>query len=139
MFTSLLLADMERRSELALNDPVAKYLPPEVKVPQRSGRQITLQDLATHTSGLPGDLSNINPQDPANPAADYTALNCNATLWNWRQARGLDALELPRDFWRGPARPADPLYMMVRLHGRKGSSGGHGWVTFLDAHNAGLL
>jgi D-alanyl-D-alanine-carboxypeptidase/D-alanyl-D-alanine-endopeptidase len=63
---------MVQRGELALNDPVAKYLPSEVKVPERAGRQITLQDLATHTSGLPGDPSNINPQDPANPLADYS-------------------------------------------------------------------
>jgi CubicO group peptidase (beta-lactamase class C family) len=44
---------MVRRGEVSLNDPVSKFLPPEVKVPSRNGRQITLQDLATHTSGLP--------------------------------------------------------------------------------------
>jgi CubicO group peptidase (beta-lactamase class C family) len=31
-----------------------KYLPADVKVPERSGRVITLVDLATHRSGLPG-------------------------------------------------------------------------------------
>jgi serine-type D-Ala-D-Ala carboxypeptidase/endopeptidase len=72
VFTSLLLADMVQRGEVALTDPVAKYLPPEVKVPQRGGRQITLQDLATHTSGLPRMPSNFTPKDPANPYADYT-------------------------------------------------------------------
>src|SRR5882762_7753892 len=41
VFTSLLLADMAQRGELALNDPVAKYLPKEgVKMPERGGRQI---------------------------------------------------------------------------------------------------
>lgn len=53
VFTALLLADMVRKGEVALADPVAKYLPAGVKVPERNGRSITLLDLATHTSGLP--------------------------------------------------------------------------------------
>jgi CubicO group peptidase (beta-lactamase class C family) len=72
VFTSLLLADMVQRGEVALADPVAKYLPAEVKVPERGGRAITLVDLSTHTSGLPRMPSNFNPKDPANPYADYT-------------------------------------------------------------------
>src|SRR5713226_14797 len=53
VFTSLLLSDMAQRGEVSLNDPVAKYLPKEgAKMPQRGGREITLVDLATHTSGL---------------------------------------------------------------------------------------
>lgn len=72
VFTSLLLADMVERGEVALTDPVAKYLPAGVKMPQRNGRQITLEDLATHTSGLPRLPSNLQPKDPANPYADYS-------------------------------------------------------------------
>jgi CubicO group peptidase (beta-lactamase class C family) len=72
VFTSLLLADMVQRGEVALTDPVSKYLPAAVKMPDRNGRQITLQDLATHTSGLPRLPSNLSPKDPANPYADYT-------------------------------------------------------------------
>ena len=72
VFTSLLLADAVRRGEVALSDPVAKYLPPEVKMPERGGRAITLQDLATHTSGLPRMPDNFQPKDLANPYADYT-------------------------------------------------------------------
>ncbi|MFY9645284.1 MAG: serine hydrolase, partial [Terriglobales bacterium] len=72
VFTSLLLADMIQRGEVALNDPVAKYLPATVKMPERNGRQITLLDLATHTSGLPRLPGNLNPKDPANPYADYS-------------------------------------------------------------------
>ena len=53
VFTALLLADMVQKGELALGDPVAKYLPAGVKIPERKGRSITLLDLATHTSGLP--------------------------------------------------------------------------------------
>jgi D-alanyl-D-alanine-carboxypeptidase/D-alanyl-D-alanine-endopeptidase len=72
VFTSLLLADMVERGEVALDDPVAKYLPPSVKMPQRNGRSITLVDLATHTSGLPRRPSNFSPKDPQNPYADYS-------------------------------------------------------------------
>ena len=53
VFTALLLADMVRKGEVALADPVAKYLPAGLKVPERDGHPITLLDLATHTSGLP--------------------------------------------------------------------------------------
>ena len=70
-FTSLLLADMVQRGEVSLDDPVAKYLPPDVKVPERNGKKITLVDLATQTSGLPRMPSNFAPKDPNNPYADY--------------------------------------------------------------------
>jgi serine-type D-Ala-D-Ala carboxypeptidase/endopeptidase len=53
VFTGLLLADMVRRGEVALTDPVAKYLPHGMTAPSWRGRQITLLDLVTHASGLP--------------------------------------------------------------------------------------
>jgi serine-type D-Ala-D-Ala carboxypeptidase/endopeptidase len=53
VFTSLLLADMVQRGDVALSDPVDKYLPEGVKAPRWKDRSITLVDLATHTSGLP--------------------------------------------------------------------------------------
>jgi CubicO group peptidase (beta-lactamase class C family) len=72
VFTSLLLADMVQRGEVALTDPVAKYLPAGVHMPERGGKAITLQDLATHTSGLPRLPANLMPRDAANPYADYS-------------------------------------------------------------------
>src|ERR1700733_12200103 len=72
VFTSLLLADMVQRGEVALGDPVAKYLPTGTKMPERNGRSITFVDLATHTSGLPRLPANMSPKDPANPYADYS-------------------------------------------------------------------
>ena len=71
VFTSLLLTDAALRGEVALDDPVSKYLPPTVRMPERGGKKITLVDLATHTSGLP-KLPNLTPKDPANPYGDYT-------------------------------------------------------------------
>jgi CubicO group peptidase (beta-lactamase class C family) len=43
-----------------------------VTVPSRGGRQITLQDLATQTSGLPRLPTNLAITDPSNPYAGYT-------------------------------------------------------------------
>lgn len=75
VFTGVLLADAVHRGEVALDDPLARFLPPDVKVPQWEGRGITLLDLATHTSGLPRLPSNLLPQVakyPDNPYAHYT-------------------------------------------------------------------
>lgn len=72
VFTSLLLADMAQRGEVALADPAGRYLPAGVKLPERGGRQIALVDLATHTSGLPRLPENLKAKDPANPYADYS-------------------------------------------------------------------
>src|SRR4051794_35075583 len=72
VFTSLLLADAVQRHEVALTDPVAKFLPDAAKMPERGGRAITLQDLATHTSALPRLPGNMKPADVANPYADYS-------------------------------------------------------------------
>ncbi len=72
VFTSLILMDMVRRGEVALTDPVSKFLPPGVKVPERNGRQITLADLSTQSSGLPRMPSNFHPADTSNPYADYS-------------------------------------------------------------------
>jgi len=72
VFTSLLLADMVNRNEVARDDPAAKYLPEHVKLPERSGKSITLLDLSTHTSGLPRLPSNLKPADLRNPYAGYS-------------------------------------------------------------------
>ena len=71
-FTTSVLADMAARGEVALDDPVAKHLPAGTRVPERDGKQITLLDLATQSSGLPRLPSNLAPANPANPYASYS-------------------------------------------------------------------
>jgi serine-type D-Ala-D-Ala carboxypeptidase/endopeptidase len=73
VFTSLLLAEMVQQGQVALDDPVAQYLPPSVKMPERNGGAIRLVDLATHTSGLPRLPLNMRMEDRTNPYADYTS------------------------------------------------------------------
>jgi CubicO group peptidase (beta-lactamase class C family) len=88
VFTATLLADMVRRGEVRLDDPVAKYLPSEVKVPSRNGKVITLLDISTHYSGLPRMPTNFHPRDRSNPYADYSVQQ----LYEF-----LNGYELPRD------------------------------------------
>jgi CubicO group peptidase (beta-lactamase class C family) len=71
VFTSLLLADMVNGKEVTLDDPAAKYLPENVKMPERSGKSITLLDLSTHRSGLPPLPSNFRVKAPYNPYGEY--------------------------------------------------------------------
>lgn len=88
VFTSLVLSDMARKGEVSLDDPVQKYLPATVHMPERGGKQITLVDLATHTSALARMPSNMAPKDPHNPYADYTS----DQLWQY-----LNGVTLSRD------------------------------------------
>jgi len=91
VFTSLLLADAIGRGEVALTDRVGKFLPAKVTVPERGGRSITLEDLATHSSGLPRMPSNFTPKDPANPYADYSFEHMYAFLSGYQLTRDIGA------------------------------------------------
>ena len=51
-FTTTLLADMVKQGLVNIDDPIEKYLPATVKIPTYNRYKITLEDLATHTSGL---------------------------------------------------------------------------------------
>ena len=91
VFTTAVLADMVVKGEVALDDPVAKHLPASARVPSRNGRQITLLDLATQSSGLPRMPANFSPKDPANPYADYSAEQALAFLATYELQRDIGA------------------------------------------------
>lgn len=80
VFTALLFADMVVRGEVSPADPVAKFLPASVRVPEFQDKPITLLDLATYMSGLPRMPSNFASKDKSNPYADYTVENLYAFL-----------------------------------------------------------
>jgi serine-type D-Ala-D-Ala carboxypeptidase/endopeptidase len=76
-FTTLLLADIVKQGLVNLTDPIEKYLPTNVKVPEFNGQKIILEDLATHTSGLPEWPSNVwlnNTVGDINPNYNATQL-----------------------------------------------------------------
>ncbi len=84
-FTTLLLADMVQQGIVNLTDPIEIYLPASVKVPEFNGHKITLEDLATHTSGLPFLPSNIwvNNKVGGIINSNYTANQMYAALSNF--------------------------------------------------------
>ena len=86
-FTGALLADMARRGEVRLEQPVAELLPDSVKVPSHGGKPIALVDLATQSSGLPRLPGNFAPKDDSNPYADYSAERMYAFLSSYTLTR----------------------------------------------------
>jgi serine-type D-Ala-D-Ala carboxypeptidase/endopeptidase len=87
-FTGILLADKVLKKEVALDDPLQKYLPAGVTAPTRNGGVITLVHLSNHTSSLPRMPANFRPADPSNPFADYS----EKQMWDF-----LTQVTLPRD------------------------------------------
>ena len=70
--TAALLAEVIARGEVTLNDPIAKLLPPGTSVPSFNGRQITIGEIVTHTSGLPAIPAQYRLTDLNNPYASVT-------------------------------------------------------------------
>ena len=76
VFTTILLADMVNKGLVKLDDPIEKYLPSNVTVPQYNGHKITIEDLATHTSGLPEFPDNYCPSfDPEKTNSRFSPIS----------------------------------------------------------------
>src|SRR5262245_15856312 len=89
VFTATLLAEMVERGEVSLSDPISKYLPKTVKTPTRDGKEITLFDLATQTSGLPHIPTTFAPKNPKTLYADYSVDQLYAFLSSYTLTRGI--------------------------------------------------
>lgn len=59
VFLATVLAKFIKEGKMDLDDPVQKYMPPEVHVPSYEGKPITIRDLATHTSSLPRNIPDV--------------------------------------------------------------------------------
>lgn len=70
-FTATLLADAALRGELSLDDPLQSHLPDGITLASVGDRQITLEDIATHRSGLPRLPPNMTPTAATDPYASY--------------------------------------------------------------------
>lgn len=86
-FTATLLALMAADGSLALDDPIARHLPPGWTAPEYQGRKITLIDLAEQNSGLPAIPDNLGATDLVNPYATYTPAKLRAFLSGYRLTR----------------------------------------------------
>ena len=53
VFTSVLLCSMAEAGEVNLSDPLRQHLPQEMSLPATEQREVNLEDVATHYSGLP--------------------------------------------------------------------------------------
>ncbi len=71
-FTSLLLLDIVKRGEMSLDDPVAEYLPENVKVPTHEGKEISLLHLSAQDSGLPFNPDNLADKFWVDAYNEYT-------------------------------------------------------------------
>ncbi len=73
VFTTTLLAVLRDEGVLALDDPIAKFLPNEAALPTdpAGAPAITFRHLATHTSGLPRTPVNLKPGE-GDPFGNYS-------------------------------------------------------------------
>lgn len=78
IFTALLLSDAALRGEFGLDDPLSAHL--RARIPSFGGREITLRDLATHTSGLPLRPPSRAGTNQDNPYAGYTLEELHADI-----------------------------------------------------------
>jgi serine-type D-Ala-D-Ala carboxypeptidase/endopeptidase len=89
-FTGCLLAEMSLRGEVGLTDPIGRYLPGST--PRRGDREITLLDLATHTSRLPRNGRILRRQfrrDRHEPFAAFSVADLEAAVAGTRIRRGI--------------------------------------------------
>lgn len=78
ILTTDLLARLVAEGKVKLDDPLQSYAPTGKFVPlYAAGQPITLRDLATHTAGLPREVSSYPPKTPHFTFPNYTY------RWNW--------------------------------------------------------
>lgn len=78
IFTGLVVADCVAQKQCTPQDPLKKHAP---NLPfSQDLSPVTLQQLLTHTSGLPALPHNLTPADPRDPYADYGAAQLKTYL-----------------------------------------------------------
>jgi len=75
LFTSHVLAQLSIEHRLKLDDPASKFLSRRQNVPHFGSKEITLFELATHTSGLPANAFISNEPALLQSRALYSFLN----------------------------------------------------------------
>lgn len=70
-FTATLLAEEVIKGEMKLSDTAQMYLPEGITLAQVGDRPITLEDVATHYSGLPRMPEDFKPANAEDPYADF--------------------------------------------------------------------
>ncbi|MCU0369216.1 MAG: serine hydrolase [Cyclobacteriaceae bacterium] len=86
-FTTSMAAILSLEQKLNFADPAQKYLPAKMVLPERNGKAITLEHLATAHSGLPRMPLNFQPKDPSNPYIDYSEEELTYFISNYELTR----------------------------------------------------
>lgn len=81
-FTSSLLSELNQNGEIEIQDSIQKYLPVFKEVMATNNKIITLENLSTHTSGLPRDPYNMDVNDDYR-YRDYSIEKLNDFLSNY--------------------------------------------------------
>ncbi len=71
-FTTSMAALLSLENKIKFSDRAQTYLPSKMILPEKDGKAITIEHLATAHSGLPRMPKNFSPKDAANPYIDYT-------------------------------------------------------------------
>lgn len=82
IFTTDVLAKLVKQQVVRLDDPLQRYAPKGALVPRRA-QPITLEELATHTSGLPRELGARPRKIPPFAYPDFN------TRWQWLARQSL--------------------------------------------------
>ena len=89
-FTATLLAKGALDGQFKLDAPIATLLP-GFNIPSRNGKTISLENLATHRSGLPRMPTNFAPENENDPFADYDGAKLKAFLSGYKLPRDPDS------------------------------------------------
>lgn len=111
-FTNLLLAEMVAMGTVGYDTTVADLVGEAVDFANPAVGEITLLELATHTSGLPRLPPNLAIQDPADPYADYGEDELLAALESTRAGQPLGGHYAYSNFGAGLLG-----YLLGRAHG----------------------
>jgi D-alanyl-D-alanine-carboxypeptidase/D-alanyl-D-alanine-endopeptidase len=79
LMTSEIMVKMAEQGKIRLDDPLAKYAPPGMRVPSYGGQPIQLIHLSTHTSGLPRE------QPGGQAGRPVFVWPTKAERWRWLQ------------------------------------------------------
>lgn len=109
-FTGLLLADLASSGRVRLDDPIRRYLPDGFDCADARVCDITLQQLASQTSGLPPLPANLFPEDSTNVWREYRESDLLGFLGNYH----LPPDPLPRESPLGDVLLA---WLLGRAHG----------------------
>lgn len=71
-FTAIALAKFHLQGQLSLDDELQKFFDDKVTIPTYDGKKITLKHMVNHTSSLPREPENLNPENEESYFDDYT-------------------------------------------------------------------